>query len=68
MDKLLEPGTLTLLLIFGLPIVAVIGVFWYKIEKVKSDNHLKRRMVDSGMSIEDIERVLNAGSKEDDDE
>ncbi|MBW8016619.1 MAG: hypothetical protein FVQ82_10555 [Planctomycetes bacterium] len=68
MDKLLEPGTLTLLLIFGLPIVAVVGYFWYRIEKVRSDNNLKRRMVDSGMSIEDIERVLNAGSKEDDDE
>jgi hypothetical protein len=68
MDKLLEPATLSLLLIFGLPIAAILGGVWYKIEKIKSDNDLKRRMVEAGMSVEEIERVINAGSSKDDDE
>lgn len=68
MDKLLDPATLSILLIFGLPVFAVIGHYWHKIEKTKSDNDLKRRMVDSGLSVEEIERVLNAGSSKDDDE
>lgn len=68
MDKLLNPDTLCILLLFGWPLVGIIGVFWYGIEKVKSDNNLKRRLVECGMSVEEIERVLKAGSKKKDDD
>lgn len=68
MEQLFRPESLSILMIFGVPIVAVVGYYWYKIEKVKSDNNLKQRMLDSGLSVEEIERVLNAGYSKDDDE
>jgi len=45
---------------FSIPIVAVVGGFWYKIRKTLSENDLKRTMVERGMSAEEIERVLAA--------
>ena len=45
------------------PIVAIGGYFWCSTAKKRSDNELKRTMIDKGMSAEEIERVLNAGSK-----
>jgi len=63
MDKLLEPHVFPVLMVFGVPIVAIVASTWYKLEKVRSNNDLKRRMIDSGLSVEEIERVLNAGSK-----
>ncbi len=55
-------GTIAVVLIFGMPIVAVLAGVWYKIAKVTSDNELKRAMVERGMSVEEIERVLAARS------
>jgi len=49
--------------IFSVPIVAIIADYWHKIEKVKSDNELKRSMIDRGMTVDDIERVVSAGKK-----
>jgi len=68
MEKLLEPQTLTILLIFGIPVISIITYYWYKIQKVRSDNNLKRRLVESGLSVEEIERVLNAGGGKADDD
>ena len=56
-----DTGTVAVVLIFGLPIVAVLSGVWFKIEKLKSENELKRSMVERGMSVEEIERVLSAG-------
>ena len=57
----------TLGVVFGcaIPIIAIIGVFWYKIAKTTSENDLKRRMVERGMSAEEIERVLAAAPRKD---
>ena len=49
-----------------IPLTAIIGAFWYNIEKVKSDNALKCRMIEQGLSAEEIERVLAAGKAEQD--
>ena len=49
-----------------IPIAAVIGRYWYMGHKARSENNLKRAMVERGMSIEEIERVLSAGSSRDD--
>ena len=48
-----------------IPIVAIIGHFWYEAQKNKNDNDLKRRMLERGMSAEEIERVISAGQKYD---
>ncbi len=44
----------------GIPIVATIGFFWYKIVKTTSEAELKRSMIERGMSADEIERVLAA--------
>lgn len=44
-----------------IPLTAVIGTFWYLVQKTKTENDLKRSMVERGMSADDIERVLAAG-------
>jgi hypothetical protein len=51
--------SLAVALIFGTPIVAILAGVWYKIEQVRSENELKRSMIERGMSVEEIERVLS---------
>lgn len=53
----------TLSVVFGcaIPIVTVVAFFWYKVAKVRSHSAIKRRMIERGMSVDEIERVLNAG-------
>lgn len=48
-----------------IPIAAIVGNFWYKAHKDKQDHDLKRRMLERGMSAEEIERVISAGVKDD---
>ena len=48
-----------------IPIVAVISTYWAKARKAESDNRLKRSLVERGMSVGDIERVMAAGHVED---
>ena len=54
--------TISIVMGCAIPIVAIVGVFWYKIVKATSENDLKRRMVERGMSPDEIERVLAARS------
>ena len=67
MGDLLDPGTLTIIFLFGSPVIAVIAYYCYKVAKVNSDNELKRRLVERGLSVDEIERIINAGAKKDDD-
>jgi len=55
-----NPGTISAAGTFAVPIVAVIAVCWYLLGKAKSNNDLKARMVERGMSAEEIERVMAA--------
>ena len=57
-----DTGTIAVMLIFGLPIVAVVAGAWFKIEQLKSENELKRTMIERGMSADEIERVLSVRS------
>lgn len=41
-------------------VVSVVAYYWASVEKRRSDNDLKQSMVERGMSVEDIERVLSA--------
>ena len=44
----------------GIPIVAIVATFWYKIAKTTSENELKRTLAERGMSADEIERVVAA--------
>ncbi len=57
-----DQQTLGVVLGCGIPIVAIVGIFWYKIARTTSEAELKRSMVERGMSAEEIERVLAARS------
>ena len=57
--------TLTIVMIFSIPLVTILGGFWLKIEKTRSENDLKRRMVERGMSVEEMERVMAARPSKD---
>ncbi|MFC1762734.1 hypothetical protein ACFL6U_11740 [Planctomycetota bacterium] len=46
----------------AVPVVAIIAFFLYRAYKTRSNNELKQSMVERGMSVEEIERVLNAGT------
>ena len=50
--------------VFGIMVgmVAIIASFWHKTIIDKSNNQLKQSMLDQGMSAEEIEKVMNAGS------
>jgi hypothetical protein len=53
-------NTIAVVCVFSIPIVAIIGGLWAQVESRKSDNELKRSMVERGMSAEEIERVIAA--------
>jgi len=52
--------TLGIVMGCGIPIVAIVATFWYKIAKTTSENELKRTLAERGMSAEEIERVVAA--------
>ena len=51
-----------------IPIVGIISGYWYKIQKVRAELHLKRTLAERGMSADEIERIVAASPKEADDE
>ena len=59
----LRPDILVLVLAFSVPLVAIIGYYWHETVKNRDNNRLKQSMLDEGMSAEDIEKIMNAGTK-----
>ena len=55
-----DKQSLAVLGAFAIPIVAILMAGWYKIEQMRSTNNLKRKMIERGMSVDDIERVIKA--------
>ena len=55
-------NTIAVVMVFTVPIVSIVATFWYMIEKTRSDNELKRSMVERGMPVDEIERVIAAKS------
>ena len=47
-----------------IPIVGIISSYWYKAQKTQSDNVLKRSLVERGLSVAEIERIMAAGQEE----
>lgn len=68
MDKFLEPEVLGILAVFIGPVIAFAIWNCYRIAKVNSDNELKHRLVERGLSVDEIERIINAGTCKDDND
>ena len=47
-----------------IPIAGIISSYWYKAQKLRSEHDLKRTLIKSGASADEIERILAAGSKQ----
>ncbi len=48
-------------------IAVIVGVVWCNVETTKSNNELKRTLVDRGLPADEIERIMAAGKDEDDE-
>ena len=45
-------------------IAGIIASYWYKAQQLRSDNVLKRTLVERGLSVDEIERIIAAGRGE----
>ena len=57
-----DKETLGVVMVFAIPLTVIVGGIWVKLEQSRSENDLKRSMVERGMSVDDIERVIAARS------
>jgi ABC-type bacteriocin/lantibiotic exporter with double-glycine peptidase domain len=60
---IVNPGTVVMIMIFAIPIIAIVSYYTHEVFRTRSNNELKKSMVERGMSAEDIETVINAGAK-----
>jgi ABC-type bacteriocin/lantibiotic exporter with double-glycine peptidase domain len=58
-----NPQTVTVIMVFAIAIVAIIGYYVHEVLKTRSNNELKQSMLERGMTVQDIETVINAGTK-----
>ncbi len=58
-----NPNVAGIIMVFSVPIVAIAGHYWHEVLKTRSNNELKQSMVERGMSAQEIEQIMNAGSK-----
>ena len=64
-DKIIQnPESIGLIMVFSIPIVAIVAYYWHEVVKNRSDNEVKKSMLERGMSAQEIERVMNAGGKQ----
>ena len=61
-DTIMSVGVV--IVMAGIPLASILGWYWLKLHQTRSDNALKQSMVERGMSAEEIERVMAAGSGE----
>jgi NADH:ubiquinone oxidoreductase subunit 3 (subunit A) len=63
-DKIfLYPSSIVVILAMSIPIIAIVGYYWSEVLKNRSNNELKKSMLERGMSAQEIEQVINAGGK-----
>ena len=46
---------------FLISMVAIIAHYWHMDQKLHTDNALRRTLVEQGMSVDEIEGIMNAG-------
>ena len=56
-------GNIVVIMAISIPIIAVVGYYWSEVLKNRSNNELKKSMLERGMSAQEIEQVINAGGK-----
>lgn len=54
----LDAGMVTILLIFGTPLVAVVAHYGYKYARMRAEMDLKQTLAEQGYSPDEIERIL----------
>ncbi len=59
-----DKQTLAVVMGCAIPIAYILMSGWYRIERLRETSALKRRMIDRGMSADEIERILSAESVE----
>ncbi len=59
-NQLLQMPNIAVVMGCLIPIAGSIAMAWRSIEKTKSENALKRSLVERGMSADEIERILAA--------
>jgi hypothetical protein len=57
-EMIWNQATVGTLMSLSIPIIAIVAVMWSHVERTRSTNELKRTMVERGMSVDEIERVL----------
>lgn len=60
LERLLNPAILGTVLGCAIPIVWIVCEYAFRTAAIRSENELIRSMVDRGMSVEEIERILAA--------
>jgi hypothetical protein len=50
-------------MVLVIPIVAIISYYVHEALKTRSNNELKQSLVERGLSAQDIEMVINSGTK-----
>ena len=61
-ELLSNPAVAPIIMVFMVPMVISVAYFWHEVMKARSNNELKQSMIERGMSAEEIEKVLNAGT------
>jgi hypothetical protein len=58
-----DQNTFAVIGVFAVPIVAISGYYWHLVDRHRCDAELKHRMIERGMSADEIERILRAGPR-----
>ena len=48
---------------FAIPIAAIVSYYWFRASKAKADASLKQTLAKRGMTVDEIERIVQAGEK-----
>ena len=58
LHQIFQMPQFVILMGMSIPIIGIVAGVWCKVHKIRSENELKRSMVERGMSVEEMERVL----------
>jgi hypothetical protein len=56
--------SLAVVMVFAIPIVGILAIAWVVVERTRSNNDLKRSMIERGMSVDEMERVLHMSRRD----
>ncbi len=61
-DRILRADVLAIIMGCTVAIVAIVAHYWHQNAKSQSESELKRSMIERGMTVDEIERVIAASS------